>query len=81
MEEKEETAQVISKRYNEGIIATNAYSFVLDALRTHLSRDILAPVDLVVVAMLYRLEQEATGSLHFACRNFSRFPLKFTVFQ
>ena len=32
--ETEETAQVKSKRCNEGIIATVAYSFVLHALRT-----------------------------------------------
>ena len=32
IQETEETAQVKSKRYNEGIIATVAYSFVLHAL-------------------------------------------------
>ena len=35
MEETEETAQVISKRCNESIIATDSYSFVLYAFRTH----------------------------------------------
>ena len=31
----EETAQVISQRCNEGIIATDASSFVFHALRAH----------------------------------------------
>ena len=35
MEEMEETAQVILQRCNKGIIATDAYSFVLHALRAH----------------------------------------------
>ena len=66
MEETEETAQVKSSLMIEGTIATDADSFVLHALLAHQSRDILAHFDLGVVAMLYRLEQEATGSLHFA---------------
>ena len=39
MEETGETAQVKSKKSNEGIIASNPDSFVLHALHAHESRD------------------------------------------
>ena len=52
MEETEETAQVKSKRCKEGIIATDAYSFVLHALRARQSRDVFAHTHLVVVLCL-----------------------------
>ena len=51
MEETEETAQVKSKRCNKGN-ATDAYSFVLHALRARQSRDVFAHTHLVVVLCL-----------------------------
>ena len=55
----EQTAQVISQKSNEGIIAADTDNFVLHALSAQYSRDVLQHVDLVVVAMLFCLECSA----------------------